>query len=278
MLGEKTLHYENFLNQMILTSKTEKMKNQYFTLQSSWGLTKHMGGLEATKELIELCHIHKNSYVLEVGCGVGLTTCYLAKEFDCKLIAIDICEEMVKIAEERAKRMGVKNKIEFKTADAQLLPFDDNFFDVVICESVNAFIENKQKAINEYKRVVKPGGYVGFNEATWIKLPPSELVEYLSSALGGAQFLTAEGWKSLLKEAGFHNIIVKVYSTTAWRQWISEVKEINIRDFLNAWGRFLLLLFKSKEVRKYIKEISKPPKSIFKLFKYFGYGIYVGRK
>lgn len=41
--------------------------------------------------------------------------------------------------------------------------------------------------------MVKPGGYVGFNEVTWIENPFSELVEYLSRALGEAEFLTPEG-------------------------------------------------------------------------------------
>ena len=163
-------------NQKQIASKgTSEPASYYFTLQSSWGLTKHMGGLEATKELIELCHIDKNSYILDVGCGVGLTACYIAKEYGCKLIAIDISEEMIKRAEERAKRRGIEDKVEFKVADAQALPFEDDLFDVVISESVNAFIENKQKAINEYKRVAKVGGYVGFNEVTWIKPPPPEL-------------------------------------------------------------------------------------------------------
>jgi ubiquinone/menaquinone biosynthesis C-methylase UbiE len=108
-----------------------------------------MGGLGATKELIEVCHIDKNSYVLEVGCGAGLTAYYMAKEYGCKLIAIDISEEMIKRAEERAKRKGVEGKVEFKVADAQALPFEDDLFDAVIGESVNAFIENIQKAINE---------------------------------------------------------------------------------------------------------------------------------
>jgi len=42
-----------------------KLKIYYFSLQSSWGLTKHMGGLKVTKEVIELCHISKNSYILD---------------------------------------------------------------------------------------------------------------------------------------------------------------------------------------------------------------------
>ena len=72
-------------NETQFTSKaTSKPDSYYFVLQSSWGLTKHLGGLKATKELIELCHIDKYSYVLDVGCDVGITACYMAKEYGCK--------------------------------------------------------------------------------------------------------------------------------------------------------------------------------------------------
>jgi len=260
------------------SAATTMPADYYFALQSSWGITKHMGGLDATKELIELCHVNKDSYILEVGCGVGITACYIAKEYGCKVIATDISEEMIKKAEERAKRKGVEDKIEFRVADAQTLPFSNDFFDAVISESVNAFIEDKEKAVNEYKRVTKPGGYVGFNEVSWIKGPPQELVEYLSSALGGAKFLTPGSWEGLLRKVGFSDVVVKVYKTTVWRQWLSEAREIEIRDFLNAWYRVLLLFFKERELRRYVKKICKPPKSVFNLFKYFGYGIYVGKK
>ena len=54
-----------------------------------------MGGLEATKELVRLCHIDRDSRVLEAGCGVGITSCYLAKEVGCKVVAIDIYSEML---------------------------------------------------------------------------------------------------------------------------------------------------------------------------------------
>jgi len=52
-----------------------------------------------------------------------------------------------------AKRYGCKvNRI---WRDDRIVPFEDNIFDAVISESVNAFTGNKQKAIGEYKRVVK---------------------------------------------------------------------------------------------------------------------------
>ena len=255
-----------------------KLKSYYFELQASWGLTKHMGGLEATKKLIEACHIDKDSYVLDVGCGVGITACYLAKEYGCKVVGVDLSEMMVKRSNERAKRKGVEGRVEFRVADAQNLPFEDGIFDAVISESVNAFMEDKQKAVSEYVRVIRPGGYMGFNEATWVETPPSELVEYLSRGLGEAKFLTPEDWKNLLESAGLADIVVRSYKTCAWRQWVSEVRQMNPRDYFGAWGKFLLLYFKSPAARKWVKEISIPPRSVFRIFKYFGYGLYVGRK
>ena len=58
----------------ILPEETSGLESFYFEFQAEIGFTKHMGGLKATKELIELCHIDKGKYVLEVGCGVGKTS------------------------------------------------------------------------------------------------------------------------------------------------------------------------------------------------------------
>lgn len=253
-------------------------ESHYFEFQASWGLTKHMGGMNATQELIYDCDIDEDSYVLDVGCGVGITPCLLAKEYGCRVVGVDISETMLKRARERANRKKVEHQVEFKKATAQHLPFEDKVFDAVICESVVAFPKNKQKVVNEYARVAKSGGYVGMNEVTWIKTPPSDLVEYLSRALGQAKFLNPEGWKQLLKKAELKNIKAQIYKTNALSQWASEVKQMNPRDYVGAWGKLISLYFKSPEARKWIKEIMFPPKSIWQLFEYFGYGLYIGRK
>ena len=74
----------------------------YFELQAYTGATKHMGGLEATKELIELCHIKEDTHVLDVGCGVGATACYLVKRHDCNVVGVDLRESMIARSIERA--------------------------------------------------------------------------------------------------------------------------------------------------------------------------------
>lgn len=144
----------------------------FFDFAAEAGLTKHFGGLAGTAELAGLCHIGAGSYVLDVGCGVGVTPCFLARRYGCRVMGVDIRARMVERSAERARREGLADRVEFRVADAQDLPFDGDLFDAVITESVTAFPEDKQKAVSEYARVTRAGGYVGLNECIWWKVPP----------------------------------------------------------------------------------------------------------
>jgi len=256
-----------------------KPKLSYFEMQAYWGVSKpHMGGLRATKELIRLCNIDKDKYILDVGCGVGVTPCYLAKKYGCKVIGIDISKSFLSKARERAKREHIEDRVKFKIADAQNLPFKNRIFDAVICESVNAFVKNKQKAIKEYARVTKPAGYVGLNEAIWIKKPSAEFAEYITR-ITSAKFENSDSWKKLLENSGLKNIEVKTYKISAMsKAYVDEIKYIGLRDLVRGWYKALCLYIKSSAFRKYLKE-AWPSKSVLKnYYKYLGYGIYVGRK
>jgi len=255
----------------------EEISEPYFELQADWGITKHMGGLKTTEELIELCHIEEGKYVLEVGCGVGITACYIAKKIGSRVVGVDICQRMVDRSVERAKREGVEDRVEFRVADAQSLPFEDALFEVVIGEFVTAFPKDKERAVSEYVRVTKPGGYVGLNEGTWIKAPPPELVEYLSRTTG-AKFLTSNEWGELLEDSGLRGIEVRTYKINMLNEWINEIRRWDFRDYSGAWSRFLSQFIKSPDCRRFAREALRMPKNIFGLFKYMGYGIYVGRK
>ncbi|MCP8312364.1 MAG: methyltransferase domain-containing protein [Candidatus Methylarchaceae archaeon HK02M1] len=266
-----------------IQSSPEEVSEQelaYLEMQADMGITKHMGGIKATEELIELCDIDKGKYVLDVGCGIGTTACYLAKRYGCRVVGVDISEKMIDWSNERAKREGVENRVKFRVADAQNLPFEDTIFDAVICESVIAFIKEKQKSVSEYVRVTKKGGYVGLNEATWIKAQPSsEILEYLSHTVEKVEFLTSDGWEEMLKESGLKDIVVRTYKVSATSEFFDRVKLLGFKRILEAWYRFLSIcivdLAYRKYTRKMIKESLNMPKGIFE---YWGYGIYVGRK
>lgn len=260
------------------TEENSEPELTYFEAQAYWGATKHMGGLKATKELIELCNIDKGKQVLDVGCGVGATPCYIAKRHGCRVVGVDISEKMIDWANKRAKRKGVENLVEFRVADAQNLPFKDDLFDVVIGESVITFIEDKKRAISEYLRVTKPGGYVGFNEETWIKTPPKEFIEYTSHMWDiEVEIPNQNQWEELLRGTGLKDLVARTQTFNAsWGEYISEIGRYGIIDFLKMMYRALALYIKTPTFRKYTKgRFTSLPKGFFE---YLGYGIYVGRK
>jgi arsenite methyltransferase len=107
----------------------------------------HLGGWEATRQLLESCHLGKDEQVLDVGCASGKTACYVAAKYGCKVVGVDILDKMIDLANERAQREGVQDRVSFRQADAQHLPFEDDLFDVVLGEFITGLLENKQTAV-----------------------------------------------------------------------------------------------------------------------------------
>jgi len=253
---------------------------QFFDFAAEVGFTKHLGGVEATEKLVELCHIDAGSYVLDVGCGAGATPAYLAKKHGCCVVGVDVSPRMIERAQQAAEREGVVNQAEFRVADAQDLPFEDNLFDAVITESVAAFPEDKQRAAKEYARVAKPGGYVGLNESTWLKTPaPPELLAWVSQEVGAqVKPLTREEWAALLEDAGLKDLIVSIYHVDPRDEAGAMMRRYGCLGMLRVWGRMLRLYFQNPAYRRFVKRVSQGGVVPENLNEYFGYGLYVGRK
>ena len=258
------------------------MKDQptFFDFAAEVGLTKHIGGLEATEALIELCHIGEGKYVLDVGCGAGVTPCFIARKCGCSVVGVDILEGMVDRSRERAKREGLMDRVEIRLADAQDLPFEDNLFDAVITESVTAFPEDKQKAVNEYVRVTKPGGYVGLNESAWLKFPPPpEMIAWASQDLGAnVKPLTPGEWAGLLQAAGLREIVQKIHNVNLQDESKGILRRYGCAGALGVMGRMLFLYLRNPAYRKFVKQVQKDGITPKNLDEYFGYGLFVGRK
>lgn len=264
------------------TTQINKGMNQpgFFDFAAEVGLTKHIGGIKATENLIQMCQINKDSFVLDVGCGVGVTPCYLAKKVGCRVMGVDIMEKMVEQSKKRAYRQKVADRVEFKVADAQDLPFNDGLFNVVITESVTAFPPDKQKAINEYIRVTKTGGFVGLNESVWLKLPaPPEVIAWAEQDIGAnIKPLTLDAWKEMMESAGLKDISINTYSINTQDEERGILQRYGWGGMLRIMGKMLVLYGKSPDYRKFVKEARQRGILPKNLDVYFGYGLFVGRK
>lgn len=97
--------------------------------------------------------IRKNDRVLDVGCNAGETLNRLAKEFGIRGFGIDISDKTIDIAQ---KHNTFNNQYTVGSADK--LPYEDNYFDVVISQDVLEHLENPEDALSEMARVLKPKG------------------------------------------------------------------------------------------------------------------------
>lgn len=99
----------------------------------------------------------KEKKIIDVGCGSGRFTIALAQMGVKEIVGVDLGESGIKIGEEFARKLNLKN-IKFIKNDVLSLPFDDESFDFVFSKGVLHHTGNLEKGLDEYHRVMKKGG------------------------------------------------------------------------------------------------------------------------
>lgn len=122
--------------------------------------TLHPGGLKLTERLAEVAMFKPGARVLEIGCGRGITTIFLARHYGCSVIGIDISSLLIASARDRAENENLAGKASFIIADAQELPLCSDSFDAVVSECSLSLVRDGARAVDEVWRVLKPGGRV----------------------------------------------------------------------------------------------------------------------
>lgn len=141
------LHHEN-LERRVKESFGDKKKIFEYKLTAPWH------GI-AIEFLNDVTPSRKN--VLEIGCGYGSLSVYMAKK-GARVTGVDISSEAIRIS----KRNALLNhqKVTFKRVNGERLPFKDKSFDVVVCCETLEHISNYKKAIAEIIRVIKDSGKI----------------------------------------------------------------------------------------------------------------------
>ena len=96
--------------------------------------------------------------VLEVGVGTGLSLADYGK--GTTVVGIDISEPMLDKARKRVEACGMTNIESLDVMDAEQLTLPDSSFDVVVAQYVVTAIPNPERALDEFVRVVRPGGEI----------------------------------------------------------------------------------------------------------------------
>jgi phosphatidylethanolamine/phosphatidyl-N-methylethanolamine N-methyltransferase len=96
--------------------------------------------------------------VLEVGVGTGLSLPAYARTT--RLVGIDLSAPMLEKARRRVASLGLDNVEELAVMDAERLEFPDDAFDAVVAQYVVTAVPDPEAALDEFLRVVRPGGEI----------------------------------------------------------------------------------------------------------------------
>ena len=140
------------------------------------------GGLNTIKTVARMLNLNNSSKILDIGTSTGHTALEFGRLLNCEVVGIDINDESIKTATERCKRFKL-DKVKFQLDDATNLSFKDGIFDVVFAGNVTSLVNNREAALNEYWRVLKPNGYLVAVPMYYIKEPSKKLVDDVRKAI-----------------------------------------------------------------------------------------------
>ncbi|MHA2304191.1 MAG: class I SAM-dependent methyltransferase [Candidatus Hodarchaeales archaeon] len=162
----------------------------------------HVGGEAETKRLAEKLGVSEKTYLLDVCSALGGPARYLAKNYETKIVGLDITKTMLKKAQERTEAEKLTNLIEYRFGNALDIPEKSNTFDVVWGQDAWCYITSKKRLIEEVVRVSKQGGKIGFTD--WILGPTTmasqEEADFLFEFMIFPNMETIEGYKALLEK------------------------------------------------------------------------------
>ena len=171
--------------------------------------------------------------VLEVGVGTGISLPLYGAHV--RIFGTDISEAMLEKARKRVSEYGLKNVEGLAVMDAEKLEFPDNSFDVVMAQYVLSAVPNPEAALDEFVRVVRPGGEL--------------IILTRVSADAGVRRFIEQTLQPVVRPLGFRTA---EFAWSRYTKWLSGARGIELaeRRLIPPLGHFSLVRFRKTDVAK----------------------------
>jgi SAM-dependent methyltransferase len=158
-----------------------------------------------------LAELEEGQTVLDLGSGGGIDVLLSARRVGPtgKAYGLDMTEEMLALARENQRKMGLQN-VEFLKGEIEKIPLPDASVDVIISNCVINLSADKRKALAEAFRVLKPGGRFAVSDVVVRGAVPDAVrrsMELWVGCVAGA--LEEEEFKTLLADTGFTEVSIE---------------------------------------------------------------------
>ncbi len=147
----------------------EHMHHGYYGADGQQRKERKQAQIDLIEECLSWAKVESASQILDVGCGIGGSSLYLAEKYGASVAGITLSPVQANRAAQRAEAAGLSSRVSFQVADALAMPFADASFDLVWSMESGEHMPDKQQFLRECHRVLKPGGK--FLMITWCHRP-----------------------------------------------------------------------------------------------------------
>ena len=186
----------------------------------------HSGGRNATMRLAQLAQINGSERVLDVGCGIGGPSRYLASRFGCRVTGLDLTADFVALAGMLAQRTRLSDKVSYRQGDALDMPFADASFDLVWSQNAAMNIADRDRLYAEMHRVLTPSGRLALQE---IAAGPGGEPFYPTPWAGDKSIsflVTPQATRAALERIGFRVVAWQDTTEEALQQQMARTKAL----------------------------------------------------
>ncbi len=117
----------------------------------------HIGGRLATDNLLSQLNFSARGHILDIGCGLGGASRFVAHRLNNRVTGIDLTPEYIETGKALCTWVGLDKQVTLQQGSATAMPFEDESFDGALMLHVGMNIEDKAQLFSEVYRVLRPG-------------------------------------------------------------------------------------------------------------------------
>ena len=160
--------------------------------------------------------VGQTAAILDVGCGGGRTIDLLASRTRGKVYGVDFSDVSVATASELNEQAIAEGQVDIRHASVSQLPFPDASFDLVTAVETHYYWPNLPRDVREVMRVLRPGGRFVIIAETYRGRRNDWLYRPTMTLLLHANYLTPDGHRKLLVDAGYADVQVVENKSQGW--------------------------------------------------------------